>query len=105
MSYALVHVRLAEAELDAATFAQSAGVHPEILAKLVALGLIEPHVDTRGRSRFARADLARVARIQRLRAGLGLNYAAVGLVLDLLDRITAAQTDAAGTTAIRRTGG
>jgi hypothetical protein len=29
-----------------------------------------------------------IARIQRLRATLSLNYAAVGLVLDLLDRIT-----------------
>ena len=28
-----------------------------------------------------------MARIQRLRSGLGLNYAALGLVLDLLDRI------------------
>ena len=31
-----------------------------------------------------------IARIQRLRAGLALNYAALGLVLDLLDRIEAA---------------
>jgi chaperone modulatory protein CbpM len=28
-----------------------------------------------------------VARIQRLRVGLSLNWAAIGLVLDLLDRI------------------
>jgi chaperone modulatory protein CbpM len=104
MRYTLVHVRLADAELDAATFAQIAGVHPEMLGKLVALGLIEPHQDTRGRSRFVGADLARVARIQRLRAGLGLNYAAIGLVLDLLDRITAVQTGVAGTTT-PRTGG
>jgi hypothetical protein len=31
--------------------------------------------------------LAVIARVQRLRTGLGLNYAAIGLVLDLLDRI------------------
>jgi hypothetical protein len=31
--------------------------------------------------------LVTVARIQRLRSGLGLNYAAIGLVLDLLDHI------------------
>jgi len=105
MSYALVHVRLAEAELDAATFAQIAGVHPEMLGKLVALGLIEPHADALGRSRFTGADLARVARVQRLRAGLGLNYAAVGLVLDLLDRLNASQTLVAGAATTRRTGG
>jgi chaperone modulatory protein CbpM len=105
MSYALVHVRLAEAELDAAAFAQIAGMHPEMLAKLVALGLIEPHDDTSGRSWFAGADLARIARIQRLRAGLGLNYAAVGLVLDLLDRLSTSQTPVAGAATARRSGG
>jgi chaperone modulatory protein CbpM len=31
--------------------------------------------------------LVTVGRIQRLRTGLGLNYAAIGLVLDLLDHI------------------
>jgi hypothetical protein len=37
--------------------------------------------------------LAVVARIQRLRNGLGLNYAAIGLVLDLLDRIEELEMD------------
>jgi chaperone modulatory protein CbpM len=32
-------------------------------------------------------DVAVVARIRRLRADLSLNYAALGLVMDLLDRI------------------
>ena len=36
---------------------------------------------------FAPSQLAAVARLQRLRAGFGLNYAALGLVVDLLDRI------------------
>ncbi|MGZ6868668.1 MAG: chaperone modulator CbpM, partial [Blastococcus sp.] len=36
---------------------------------------------------LAPAQLTTVARIQRLRAGLCLNYAGIGLVLDLLDRI------------------
>jgi chaperone modulatory protein CbpM len=34
-----------------------------------------------------RARPATVARIQRLRGGLSLNYASIGLVLDLLDRV------------------
>ncbi|HEY8556739.1 MAG TPA: chaperone modulator CbpM, partial [Actinomycetes bacterium] len=34
-----------------------------------------------------------VARIQRLRTGLSLNYAAIGLVLDLLDRIDVLERD------------
>ena len=36
---------------------------------------------------FAPTQVARAFRIQRLRSGLSLNYAAVGLVMDLLDRI------------------
>ena len=32
-------------------------------------------------------ELAALARVQRLRAGFALNYAAIGLVADLLDRI------------------
>jgi hypothetical protein len=42
---------------------------------------------------FTTSDLAVVARIQRLRNGLGLNYAAIGLVLDLLDRIEELEMD------------
>lgn len=38
---------------------------------------------------FTRSQLAQVGRVQRLRAGFALNYAATGLVIDLLDRIAA----------------
>jgi hypothetical protein len=53
----------------------------------VALGLLEAERDRAGGLWLAQAELATAARIQRLRAGFSLNYAAVGLVLDLLDRI------------------
>jgi len=83
MSYAIVRpVRL---RLDA--FAHAAGLHPELVRRLVALGLLDATTDAGGELWFVRAQLARVARIERLRRGLALNYAALGLVLDLLDRI------------------
>ena len=41
----------------------------------------------RGELWFEPSALVTVGRIQRLRTGLGLNYAAIGLVLDLLDHI------------------
>jgi DNA-binding transcriptional MerR regulator len=63
-------------------------MHPDVVRRLVALGLLEPERDTAGVLRFAPAQLAALARIQRLRAGLGLNYAAIGVVMDLLDRVT-----------------
>jgi chaperone modulatory protein CbpM len=68
-------------------FAGRAGLHPELVRRLVALGLVQASRDQAGRLWFAPAELVTVARIQRLRAGLSLNYAAIGLVLDLLDRI------------------
>ncbi|MDG4667203.1 chaperone modulator CbpM [Mycobacterium sp. 236(2023)] len=72
-------------QLDA--FAQRCGLHPDMVRRLVALGLVACQPDARGQLRFSPSALATVGRIQRLRTGLGLNYAAIGLVLDLLDRI------------------
>jgi chaperone modulatory protein CbpM len=68
-------------------FARRAGLHPELLRRFVALGLVRARRDAAGQLRLDPGELATVARIQRLRAGLQLNYAAIGLVLDLLDRI------------------
>ena len=68
-------------------FARQAGLHPELVQKFVALGLLEAERDATGALWFRPAALVTVARVQRLRAGLSLNYAAIGLVLDLLNRI------------------
>jgi chaperone modulatory protein CbpM len=69
------------------SFARAAGVHPDLVRRFAALGLLQPSVDAAGEPWFRRADIATVARIRRLRTGLSLNYAAVGVVLDLLGRI------------------
>jgi chaperone modulatory protein CbpM len=68
-------------------FARQAGLHPQLVQKFVALGLLDAERDATGALWFRPAALVTVARVQRLRAGLSLNYAAIGLVLDLLDRI------------------
>ena len=96
--------------LDIESFAAAAGLHPEFVVRLVSLGLIEASVAPSGRLErrpgpsgrlegspgpgtvpdelwFSPAQLAAAARIQRLRSGLSLNYAALGLVIDLLDRV------------------
>jgi chaperone modulatory protein CbpM len=87
MTTAIVRAR----RLDLDTFARAARTHPDLVRRLVALGLIECTRDGAGRLWFAPAQLDAVARVQRLRAGMGINYAAVGLVVDLLDRIAALQ--------------
>lgn len=68
-------------------FADAAGLHPQLVRRLVALGLLDPVIGATGRLEFPPSQLAVAARVQRLRAGLSLNYAAVGVVLDLLARI------------------
>ena len=68
-------------------YSRLTGVHPELIRRLVSLGLLEVTRDAEGNLWFDPADVVTMARIQRLRSGLGLNYAALGLVLDLLDRI------------------
>src|SRR3954452_5573836 len=71
--------------LDA--FARAAGLHPDLVRRLVQLGLLEAASSPSGELRLPPPPLAAAARLWRLRAGLALNYAALGVVVDLLDRV------------------
>ncbi|WP_298552290.1 chaperone modulator CbpM [Streptomyces luteogriseus] len=82
--YALVHVP----RLSLDTVARRSGLHPDLVRRFVALGLVDAERDASGRLVFDPAAPAVLARVQRLRSGLCLNYASIGLVLDLLDRIS-----------------
>jgi chaperone modulatory protein CbpM len=82
--------RVDRLSLDA--FARAAGLHPELVRRLVALGLLEAAADAAGELWFPPTQLPAAARLQRLRAGFSLNWAALGLVCDLLDRIAALQS-------------
>jgi len=77
------------ARLDLESFARATGTHPDLVRRLVTLGVLDADTDSSGRLWFAPAQCAAMARVQRLRAGFALNYAAIGLVADLLDRIAA----------------
>ena len=91
LPYPLVR-RPASALLDVEEFARRCGLHPEVVRRFWALGLIPAarHVD--GSLWFSPAQVPAVARLQRLHAALPLNYAALGLVCDLLDRIADLET-------------
>jgi len=78
------------------TVADRAGLHPELVRQFAALSLLETSRDAAGTLWFPPDTPATIARIQRLRAGLCLNYAAIGLVLDLLDRIDALEAALGG---------
>ena len=115
MSYVLVRIPPPAAtakgpdgrRMDLDAFARAAGLHPDLVRRFVALGLLEPDRDAAGALWFSPVHLGVIARLQRLRAGFALNYAALGLVADLLDRI--AELESAlrrqGRTTLRGTGG
>ena len=92
-AYALIRYRRhRHGRLDLEDFARAGGVHPELVTRLVALGLLDGEHDQAGAWWFAHAQLDRLARIQRLRTAFSINYAALGLVLDLLDRVAELET-------------
>jgi hypothetical protein len=71
-------VRRSTVPIETRVLAREAGVHPDLVRRFVALGLLEPHpVDA----------AARIARAARLRRDLGVNYAGAVLACELLARI------------------
>lgn len=72
-------------ELD--VLAREAGLHPDLVARFVRLGLLEPQVGADSVARFPRDAAARLARAARLRNDLALSYAGAVLAVELLARI------------------
>ena len=79
--------------------ATSAGRHPELIRRLVRLGLLEVTRDARGDLWFDPSQVAAMGRIQRLRSGLGLNYAAYEseIYRSAMEAVSRGQLDAART--------
>jgi len=72
--------------LDLMETARQACVHPDLLLRMVDLGLIEPEQSS-PEMLFAPEVVGVIGKAVRLRYQLGINWAGVGLVLDLLERI------------------
>jgi chaperone modulatory protein CbpM len=68
-------------------YARLTGVHPDLVRRLTALGLLEMTRDADGGLWFEPSQIAAMAKIQRLHRELNLSYASLGLIIDLLDRI------------------
>lgn len=66
--------------------ARLSGVHPDLIDRLTTLGLIDP-VETFPEPCFDVSTILRIRSILRLRHDLGVNWAGVGIILDLLERI------------------
>ena len=89
--YQIVHYRYesrpaSEELLSAGDVARLARLHPEMVDKLIDWGLIDP-VEREPQLLFPETAVPRIWRIMRLRRDLGINWAGIGVVLDLLDRM------------------
>ncbi len=81
---------LAAAEMvEMTVIARHAGVEIVHVRRYLEIGLFEPHPAAAAETpRFDPSTAARVARAERLRRDLGLNYAGAVLACELLDRIS-----------------
>ena len=70
------------------SYARITGVHPDLVRRLVALGLLDITRDAEGNLWFDPAQVREMATVQRLHLRLNLTYSSLGLVMDLLDRIS-----------------
>jgi DNA-binding transcriptional MerR regulator len=70
--------------------AYRAGLHPELIDRFIRLGLIEFSGRTHdGELLFDSEVIPLIRRILRLRNQLGVNYAGVGVILELMSRLEA----------------
>jgi hypothetical protein len=65
--------------------AVAAGIRRTVLARLIQLGVVEPVRPESGE--FTADTLARVRRMLRLHAQLGVNFTGAAIIVDLLDRL------------------
>jgi hypothetical protein len=92
-----------DSRISIESFARATNLHPDLVRRFVTLGLLEAVEDANGTLWFSVTQITAAARLQRLRAAFTLNYAALGLVADLLDRI--AELEAAARPRVPPTGG
>jgi hypothetical protein len=69
------------------SLAREARLHPDLVRRLIALGLIEAGGGTAAAPLFRREDAVLLSRAVRLRHDLGVNYAGAVLAVELLSRI------------------
>ena len=93
--YPLVPRRTFQERLSLDAVAARVGLHPVLVERFVEFGLVEPVERTGAELRFDAACLPRLIAISRLRADLGVNLHGVAVILDLVDRLAALQSELA----------
>jgi DNA-binding transcriptional MerR regulator len=80
-------------ELTLDSLAKQAGLHPFLVEQFVALGIVEPS-GRRGTTQvFDVSSVVRLRTIVRLRKSLGVNCAGAAIILDLVDKVRALQSE------------
>ena len=74
-----------EIHLSLGDLATACGLSAVRVKRLVELGLVEPEPEAP--DRFSSATAARLRRMLRLRADLGVNLAGAAIIVDLVDRL------------------
>lgn len=92
--YEIVFRRSEHRQFTLETLADRAGVHPAVVQRYVDCGLLEPSAREGARLYFDAAAVPRLRLIGRLRENLGVNVAGVAVILDLLDKLDALQSEA-----------
>jgi DNA-binding transcriptional MerR regulator len=91
--YEIVLCRRERDQLTLERLADAAEIHPGLVERFVAYGLLEP-VEWVGPLLLFDADaVPRLQTIMRLRRDTGVNLAGIGMILELLDRLRALERE------------
>lgn len=82
-----------ERALTVERLAAEAGLHPELVARFVEFGLLEPAERAGEEYVFGEEAVARLCRIERLREQLGVNLPGIAVILELRERVRALQRE------------
>jgi hypothetical protein len=80
--------------LSSEELAVAVGIAPPRLARLIRLGVVEP--SRPGTSPFSLATAARLRRMLRLHADLGVNFIGAAIIVDLLERLERLEAELSG---------
>ena len=90
---ALIVWRTEHSLLTLEELASAAGLSPELVDVFVRYQLVEPTMNTGSFPLFHTSTVDRLQRILRLRQDLGVNLAAVAVILEMIERIEDLQTE------------
>ena len=91
--YEIVLCRRERDQLTLEMLAATAEIHPGLVERFVAYGLLEPVEWAGPLLLFDEAAVPRLQMILRLRRDTGVNLAGIGMILDLLERLRALERE------------